>query len=123
MGRGIWVNSVGRWWITHGPGSPGSVAKSMARAYSRIRAMYSKASKDELLMMTLCSRYAVVRKIDDITANQMVKDSEGRLAKLTLHVIRREIPTATSAMLNAPDVYLEMLDVIEEVTAKFAPGA
>jgi len=113
---------LGRWWITHGLGSPGSVAKAMARSYSRLKAAYPMASQDELLLMTLRTRYSEA-EIDNVTAHEMVKRSRRRLAKLTLEVIMLEIPAATGAMLNAPDVYYNMVDVVEEVTGKFAPGA
>ena len=113
---------LGRWWITHGPGSPGSVAKTMANSYRRIKAVYPTVSQDELLLATLRTRYTEV-EISDATANKMVKDSEGCLAKMTLQVVKAEIPAATGAMLNAPQVYAKMVDVIEEVTAKFAPEA
>jgi len=113
---------LGKWWITHGPGSPGSVAKAMAMAYSRLKAYYPTASQDELLLATLRSRYSE-GEIDNATANKIVKDSKGRLAELTYQVIILEIPAATGAMVNAPNAYLMMRDVINEVTAKFAPGA
>lgn len=111
---------LGKWWITHGPGSPGSVAKAMAMAYSRLKAYYPTASQDELLLATLRSRYSE-GEIDNATANKIVKDSKGRLAELTYQVIILEIPAASGAMLNAPDVYGKMLEVIDEVTAKFTP--
>jgi len=115
---------LGKWWLTHGPGSPGSVAKAMAMAYSRFKAYYPTASHDELLLVTLRSRYSEYDgEIDNATANKMVKESKGRLAELTNQVIILEIPAATGAMVNAPNVYLKMLEVVNEVTAKFAPGA
>jgi hypothetical protein len=113
---------LGKWWITHGPGSPGSVAKAMAMAYSRLKIASPSLSKDALLLATLRTRYSVY-EIDNATANKMVKDSKRRLAKLTNQVISLEIPAATGAMVNAPTVYLKMLEVVNEVTAKFAPGA
>jgi hypothetical protein len=45
------------------------------------------------------------------------------LAKLTVQVIEIENPTARGVMFKAPDIYFEMLDVINEVTAQYAPGA
>jgi len=81
------------------------------------------ASKDELFLATLRSRYMSETEIDNNTANRMVKDAKGCLAKLTLQVVMAEIPAATGAMFNAPQVYAEMVNVIEEVTARFAPGA
>jgi hypothetical protein len=113
---------LGRWWITHGPGSPGSVAKAMARAYSSMKAAYPSASRDELLLITLRTRYSE-SEINNATASEIVRDCEGRLAHLTLKVIMHEIPAATGAMLNAPRVYLDMLNVVQEVTATFASGA
>lgn len=113
---------LGRWWITHGLGSPGSVAKAMAKAYSRLRVAYPAAANAHLLFLTLRSRYTEF-EIDDATVTKMIEESEGSLAKLTLMVIHREIPAATGAMCNAPSVYLEMLDVVSEVTQKYAPGA
>jgi hypothetical protein len=61
--------------------------------------------------------------MDEATITKMVDECEGSLTKLTLEVIHREISAATGAMLNAPSVYLEMLDVVSEVTQKYAPGA
>ena len=113
---------LAKWWITHGPCSPGSVAKAMAVVYSRLKTASPLLPKDDLLLATLRTRYSV-SQIDDATANRMVKNSKGRLPELTSQLISLEIPAVTGAMLNAPDVYLEMLEVVREVTAKFAPGA
>lgn len=120
--QGKFTMGLRKWWITHGPGSPGSVAKAMAMAYSRLKTASPSLSKDALLLATLRSRYSA-GEIDNATANKMVKDSKGRLAQLTNQVISLEIPAATGAMLNAPNVYLKMLEVVNEVTAKFAPRA
>ena len=110
----------GRWWITHGPGSPGSVAKAMAMSYNRLRGAYPSASNVHLLFSTLRTRYPLM---DDTTITQMVDECKGSLIELTLIVIHREIPAATGAMCNAPSVYSEMLDVVNEVTQRYAPGA
>jgi hypothetical protein len=61
--------------------------------------------------------------MDDATITKMVDECKGSLVELTLIVIHREISAATGAMLNAPSVYSEMLDVINEVTQKYAPRA
>lgn len=111
-----------RWWMTHGIGSVGSVAKSMAKAYSRAKVAYPTASQDEILFVTLRSRYTVVG-INNLTAAElagMVKNSEGRLAALSLQVMMLENPAAKDALLFYPQIYAMMVDVIEEVTAKFA---
>jgi len=120
--KGKITMGLGKWWITHGPGSPGSVAKAMAMAYSRLKTASPSLSKDALLLATLRTRYSVY-EIDEASANEMVKDSKGRLAELTNQVIILEIPAATGAMVNAPNAYFLLLEVVNEVTAKFAPGA
>jgi hypothetical protein len=113
---------LGRWWITHGPGSPGSVAKAMARAYDRIRTAYPSASKVEVLAATLRSRYSD-RELDNDALNRIVNECGGSLSRLTLAVIHREIRAATGAMYHAPSAYMEMVSVVHEVTQTYAPGA
>ncbi len=50
----------------------------------------------------------------------MVKDSGGRLAKLSLQVVMLENPAARNALLSYPQIYAMMVEVIEDVTTKFA---
>jgi len=121
---GVCLKKLGleRWWMTHGIGSAGSVAKSMAKAYSRAKVAYPTASQDEILFVTLRSRYTVVG-INNLTADDMVgmvENSGGRLAALSLQVMMLENPAAKDALLFYPQIYAMMVDVIEEVTAKFA---
>jgi len=114
-----------RWWMTHGIGSVGSVAKSMAKAYNRAKVAYPTASQDEILFVTLKSRYTVL-EINNSTEDDMVgmvKDSGGRLAKLSFQVVMLENPAAGNALLFHPQVYAMMVDVIEKVTTKFAVDA
>ena len=94
----------------------------MAQAYSRTKAAYPESSKDELLFMTLRSRYSETR-VDDASAIEMVRLSEGYLAALTLQVVLFENPAARGAMFQAPEVYAEMLEILKEVTAEYAPGS
>jgi len=111
-----------RWWMTHGIGSVGSVAKSMAKVYNQVKAACPTASQDEILLTTLMSRYSVIG-IKNLTTNDMVdmiKDSGGQLATLSLQVVMLENPAAKDALLFFPQTYAMMVDVIEEVTAKFA---
>ena len=112
---------LGRWWITHGPGSPGSVAKVMARSYTRIKNAYPAMAQSDLLFMTLRTRYSEY-KLDETAVVRMIEESQGKLANLIVQVIHLEIPAATGAMINAPSVYLEMLDVVDEVVSRYAPS-
>ena len=105
----------GRWWMKHGPGSAGSVAKRMAIAFSTIQKANPHLNKQELLLATLRTRYNST-EIDDSRAARMVSAAQGELTALTIQVIHLENPHAAGAQLRAPDVYAEMLDIILEVT-------
>lgn len=111
-----------RWMMTHFPGSVGSAAKAMAMAYKKLKAIYPEASHDELLLRTLRTRYSEA-ELNFSKAMKMVGDSQWRLDWLTIEVIYLENPTAQDAAFGAPEVYREMLEVVMEVTKKFAPEA
>ena len=113
---------LGRWWMTHGPGSVGSIAKRMAISYSLLRRKLEGASHEELLWHVLRTRYNVV-EIPDDEAARMVAAANGHLADLTLQVIKLENPHASTVALRAPAVHMEMLSIVREVTEKHAPGA
>lgn len=113
---------LGRWFMVHGPGSVGSTAKAMAKSYSIIKAANPAASDEELLQLTLASRYPSGR-LEEAAAASMVEAAAGSLVELTRLVIHLENSRADTVMQNAPDVYDEMLDIIVQVTAKFAPSA
>ena len=113
---------LGKWWMTYGPGSPGSVAKRMAVSYSLLKRGAAGASHDDLLLMTLRARYNAA-EIPDHAAAQMVAASEGQLAKLTLQVLQLENPRVSMAAMRAPTVYEEVIEIIRDVTARHAPGA
>lgn len=108
--------------MTEGLGSAGSVARAMATAYNRVKAYYPGCSANELLFLTLRTRCSEAQ-LDDASAVEMVRTSGGHLARLSLQVIHIENPAARDAMLHAPAKYVEMLDVIKEVTTQFAPGS
>ena len=46
----------GRWMMKNGPGSVGSTAKTMAKAYTRIRKQNPGADEERLLILTLRTR-------------------------------------------------------------------
>jgi hypothetical protein len=116
---------LGRWWMAHGIGSVGSVAKSMVKAYNRAKVAYPTASQDEILFVTLKSRYLVfgINNLTEDAMVGMVKDSGGQLAKLSLQVVMLENPAARDALLFHPQTYAMMVEVIDEVTTKFAVDA
>lgn len=113
---------LARWWIKNAPGSPGSIAKAMAVAYSRIRAAQPRAAKSDLLMATLRARYPA-HQLDEDAAARLVHDSKGSLAGLILQVITIEIPHAILGAPSHPHTFCEMVSVVNEVVAEQAPGA
>ena len=113
---------IGRWWMKHGPGSIGSVAKRMAIAFSTLQKAKPNLDKESLLLATLRTRYKG-STIDDSLAAEMISVAQGSLATLTIQIIHLENPHAAGAQLRAPEVYAEMLDIVGEVTEEYAPGA
>jgi hypothetical protein len=97
-------------------------AKTMAKAYSRIEMACIQASQQDLLLMTLRTRFP---QTDDETLIQMLGVSEGSLGTLTVLVVHNEFPAwkVEGAMRNAPEIYAEMIEVVYEVTPEYAPGA
>ena len=124
---GFCIEKLGlaRWCMTHGMGSVGSIAKSMAKAYNRAKEAYPTASQDELLFVTLKSRYTVfgIKNLTEDDMISMVNNSGGSLAKLSIQVVMLENPAASNALLSFPQTYSMMVEVIEEVTTKFALDA
>ena len=51
--------NIGKWWLKHGPGSPGSLARAMVRAYRTIQARRPNLTHIQLLAESLESRYAL----------------------------------------------------------------
>lgn len=104
--------NLGKWWLRHGPGSPGSVARAMLNSYNKMKRQNPEASQDELLLYTLHTRY---RWLGQDEACEMIQRSSGRLVDLTVQVVHRENPSAEGARVNAPEMYALMREVIEEV--------
>ncbi len=50
---------IGKWWLKHGPGSPGSMARAMVTSYRSIQARMPNLTRTQLLAETLESRYAL----------------------------------------------------------------
>ncbi len=109
---------LSKWWLTYGPGSPGSIARAMAKSYLKIKLANPGASENDLLYATLTGRYATFGGLDIVTATSMVEDSEGNLYKLSIQVWQREDPRSLTAAIRVPQVYLDCLQIIKEETAK-----
>jgi len=108
----------GKWWLTHGPGSPGSIARAMAKSYLILKNAYPNAPEKDLLHATLMNRYAISGGLDQTTAQKMVEAAEGSLSKLTIQVWHNEVPKSLNAAIYATEVYMESIQVIENEISK-----
>jgi len=109
------------WWIRHGPGSPGKIAKTMAMVATIIRRAYPQISLKEVLLRTFRTRYSR-DEISDRKARKMV-GTPPNLEGLTIRVIRREYGIAGRTEMVNPDLYPVTLQIIRDVTRKYAPWA
>jgi hypothetical protein len=93
----------------------------MATAFSRIKSTYPRASKDELLLATLRSRFSE-SEIDDERAAEWVAKCEGKLSELAVRVVQCENPGAIEAAYRFPENYALMTKVIRSEVAAITPG-
>lgn len=114
---------LGKWWLKHGPGSPGAIAKAVTKQYVRISNIYPSASKDELLHLLLKNRLNSenlfgIKPIDNDEQIEIIKDCDGSLKKLIVYIVHRENPEADNTVINFPDIYRDMIQEISDVVDK-----
>ena len=119
---------LGKWWMTHGPGSVGSVARTMAKDYTKVKAQNQTAAEEEILSKVLFNRMIAHQTVGSSTLNQidpleLIEESEAKLTKLIFLVLQLENPTVSQVMLTAPRTFFTMLEIINEVVAEHAPNA
>ena len=109
-------------WLTHGPGSPGSIARAMANAYVRIRIMHPEASAQELLATTLMTRYGERLGPDEFAMVVQAVQAGESLSELTIQVWHRENPMATRAQMDprGQAAYLQSVQIIKKENARIA---
>lgn len=116
-----------KWILTYGPGSPGSVAKAMAKTYNNIKKSCPNASERQLLEMVLKSRIDsnVLWGYSPMSLQQISIKDVKNLADLTWKVELAEDQDGTINSLFLDNSGWETIglirDVIEEVTKKYAP--
>jgi len=118
---------LGRFWIKHGPGSPGSTAKAITKDFLKWKKEYPSASKNELLEYTLISRMKTHEMIGKkfITSkqkNEILQKIEGKLFRLIVYIDYFENPDSQKSYLEFPDLYNTAKSVMKEVMIKYAPG-
>jgi hypothetical protein len=113
-----------KFWIKHGPGSPGATAKAIAKDFMKWKGELPQASKSELLINTLLTRmtsYTMLglQPLSEKEQEELLKQSEGKLRKLIRLIILHENPAALEVLMTDPRT---MLEVIHEAVNKYAPG-
>ena len=118
---------IGKFWIKHGPGSPGSIAKSVIKNFVKLKQQFPTASKEELLSLTLKHRVNTYQKLglrplhaDD--QKKLLDKANGKLLSLILLVIYIENHTAYETILTYSNIRQSVFDVISDVVLKYAPG-
>jgi hypothetical protein len=117
----------GKFWIKHGPGSVGSIAKAVTKDFMKWKQEYPSASKAELLRKTLSKRansYSLLglKPLNQDKQEEMLKESNEKLTKLIELIFHNENPASLETVFSAPEVYRLMLQVILEVVDKHGPG-
>ena len=111
-----------KWLLKHGPGSVGSVSKTMAECYRLYKDKYPQASREDLLLRTLQSRVDAweklgVRSLSKEEQKNWMKIAQGSLGTLILFVLRRENPRIPREVWSNFEVH----EIIHEVVDKYAP--
>ena len=118
---------VGKWWLKHGPGSPGSVATAMVGAYRSIRARRPGLAQNLLLAKTLESRYALAPDRFSIpieTRRKLLTEVQDQLVWLVVAVflLEREAQGRLADWETAPlTVKRPAMEVIVEVVSDLDP--
>lgn len=115
---------LGKWWLKHGPGSPGAIAKAMTKKYLRIKAEFPSATEEQLITLLIKDRINVEQNVGIPPLSQsdiieLVEEVNGELKDVILYFVHRENPEAQNTYINFPEIYQNMLEVIEEVVDKY----
>ncbi len=118
---------LGKWWLTHGPGSPGRCAKAITKSYLTHKADHPWASKKELLQLTGFSRketWEVVGRcnLTDAKVAEIVESAGADLPKFVLSLIIEEDPKVERLLTESPDLYPDVVGVVTKIVRKYAPG-
>lgn len=112
-----------KWWVGNGPGSVGSIARTMAKSYLAIKRNYPDISKRELLKRTLSSRVRAYRMLKqpvpgDEFLREWLEYAKGSLTELTWSVILWE----HSELYDVDnEAYATAREVVEEEIEKYVP--
>ncbi|UCE79400.1 MAG: hypothetical protein JSV13_01850 [Nitrospiraceae bacterium] len=102
-------------WLKHGPGSPGSIAKSLSEDYVKWRNIYPSASHEELLGHTLKNRLLTEKmfRFEPLTEKEqerLIKRFNGSLKELIVFIVQRENPSAAKQRSSMMEVINEVME-------------
>ena len=112
---------IGKWFLKHGPGSPGATAKAVIKDYLKWKQEYPNYNQDELLYCTLLTRVTTGKKFakisppSDSTMRHLIRAWRGDIRKLIVYIVVRETPGGENILMNNPQTHIDILSVIEEV--------
>ncbi len=114
---------LGKWWLTHGSGSPGDCAKAIVMDYLKWKAETPGVSENELLLMVLMTRMSSRQHfgltfLSHNEAESVVAKIDGSLPELIMYILCYEddkINNGTQA------VYWQIENIVNETVYKYCP--
>ena len=111
-----------KWFLKYGPGSAGSVARTMAKSYMQFKKTYPDFSQKDLLLRTLQTRVGAWEKhrlpsLTKAEQEKWIEIAEGSLSTLILYILRHENPGLPREALTN----FEVIGVVDEVVNKYVP--
>ena len=110
---------LGKWWLTHGPGSPGDCAKALVMDYLKWKAENPGVSEKELLFMVLATRMGsrqhfgqTFMSLDESKA--VVEEVEGGLPELIMYVLCYEDEKINN---GTQMVYWQIENIVKIITS------
>lgn len=120
---------IGKWFLRHGPGSPGSIAKVTAKGYVTESGIYIMGhgmpiDNNKVFDQLLRNRYYFFKKhISDDEIKKILALSNESLLLLILNILIKDNNKAIWSWTNNRESFLTTLEVIHDITIKFAPNA
>jgi hypothetical protein len=112
-----------KFFLKHGAGTPGAIAKTMARGYRTILAQQPDLSHEQVLQLTLAQRYTLIPAVQPDAQKAFLRSANGNVAQLIVQLVAAENPEGFRAAISDPPLYRTMRGVITEVLeAEMPPG-
>ena len=121
------LKKLSKFWRCYGPGSVGSIARTMTKTYTEFSRKFPNKSKRDLIILTLESRYPLKNRTMNIVGQSLPASAEFILDEYgdSLHnaimiVLSVEHPEISQVSV---DTTSEISRMIDEIISKYAPTA